>query len=31
LRPRESFLQADCEMTGSILIHCLSVSSMLQY
>jgi len=22
LRPRESFLQADCEMTGSILIHC---------
>jgi valyl-tRNA synthetase len=31
LRPRVSFLQADCEMTGSILIHCLSVSSMLQY
>jgi len=28
---RESFLQADCEMTGSILIHCLSVSSMPQF
>jgi hypothetical protein len=24
-------LQADCEMTGSSLAHCLSVSSMLQY
>lgn len=30
-RPRESFLQTDCKMTGSIFIHCLSVSSMLQY
>jgi hypothetical protein len=31
LRPRESFLHIDCKMTGSIFIHCLSVSSMQKF
>lgn len=30
-RPRESFLRIDSKMTGSIFIHCLSVSSMQNF
>jgi hypothetical protein len=31
LRPRESFLHTDCKIIGSNLLHCLSVSSILQF
>jgi hypothetical protein len=31
LRPRESFFGIDCKMTGSNLLHCLSVSSITQF